>query len=277
MPGIGTYSLCRKVLGGFKSGTAGPESTRFVSQCHESRTAPLPITQKIRSTTGLPLPNHKETGISPSWGRNRSGLLRFQNHKSLENGRFQITQEKRYTMKHTPFQPQPARYRPISQLGQAMDSDHTARKSQIVGIPPFPHLVLEAEKRRPPPFSPNPQDTGISPSWEQERKSDGYIRYCNKRRKKKSSSRKSPEEHRMSLNMRPKASRKSPEAPQPHILACSPEIFPIIRYMAASVSSPSFASTMLSQEMQNPGDQSLPGFQAVISRFTLQRAEPCQP
>ncbi len=30
----------------------------------------------------------------------------------------------------------------------------------------------------------------------------------------------------MSLNMRPKASRKSPEAPQPHILACSPEFFP---------------------------------------------------
>ena len=63
-----------------------------------------------------PCPNCEKQAYLASWGRTARKSPQHQNHKSLEFRRFQITQEKRDEMKHTPLRAPTAKYRHISRL-----------------------------------------------------------------------------------------------------------------------------------------------------------------
>ena len=101
--------------------------------------------QKIRGAANRSSgPNREKQAHLPSWGWNGCKPLRFRNRKSLEFRRFRIMREKRNTTAYTPFQPQPQENGHISRSGPTCTQTVPARKSRIVGIPPFSHHVIEA-------------------------------------------------------------------------------------------------------------------------------------
>ena len=83
---------------------------------HGSQTRSLHITQRFKVRRTSLCHNLEKRAYLAGWGRIECRPFRHQNHKSLENGRFWITREKRNLMEYTPFRPQPRENGPISRL-----------------------------------------------------------------------------------------------------------------------------------------------------------------
>ena len=186
-------------------------------------------------------------------------------------------------MKHTPFQPQPRRNGPISRL--------CARKGMAARPKKSRHHARQRRRGREKEAANARIRTTGGP--------ESTARRSHTRRppqKKTAPHRHRPERipHRRTIPGHHRTARTLKHTFWPVTgirtipFHASPHVQEIVRtsnleishypsYGRFTVSTPSSASTTLSQEKQNPGNQSLPGFQAVISRFTLQRAEPCQP
>ncbi len=74
----------------------------------------------------------------PAWGRPESGCF---GHGTPSRERYTKYGS---AMKNRARMPQPTRNGRISQLGQSTNSNHTGHKTQIVGIPPFPHQTKDS-------------------------------------------------------------------------------------------------------------------------------------